>query len=575
MEKAKKIFKAAGEIFTGNLEKKRTIGLMIYFAVISILEILAYRKNGIFSVLASRLWLGTALVLLLLFLCLTAQSIVEDLKNKVYLLPVGFCFIFLLFCYYIGNMGYSDVNADAAQQAAAGVSSFGEADLNYTGVAFLGYANRQYIIAALPTLLFGRSIFSMQFGFAYPFLIGMTLLFLELRAWLKKEGMNEAFALVPIFVLPCFRFITEYYMNFEQAITPVAITMLGIALFLRLCRKQDLLTSIALAWVGCFACDSYTPGLAALGLLLSFLGLYLIGTVYRNVKAFLTEKKTGQWYEAVSVFGVILNILLFFIATMIGKRADRIESFREEVSLTKFAMESWTEFFTDENAVFLGIFSGIILMYLFLSLLGRLKFADFTISCWVLGVVFFANYMVGYTSYEKAWILQRNMIVIPVLITSIFLAVMRVIKKNKITGRRSVFVAVLLFFFLTGVNNFKKEHQSFNYFRYIQPMKYALECAQETVKERGLEPEDTFNLILFTDNLLQSNIYDYAKYLFPNANAISFSTDSFPELLDYSIPTVYISESETLRMFAGDRLCEKNFKNKRYHFEGTWYFYWE
>ena len=36
-------------------------------------------------------------------------------------------------------------------------------------------------------------------------------------------------------------------------------------------------------------------------------------------------------------------------------------------------------------------------------------FRDFTISCWTFGVVLFANYLAGYTTYQKAWILQRNM----------------------------------------------------------------------------------------------------------------------------------------------------------------------
>ncbi len=41
---------------------------------------------------------------------------------------------------------------------AAGLRSFEAPDWNYTGKAFLGYPNRQYLVAALPTLVLGRTV---------------------------------------------------------------------------------------------------------------------------------------------------------------------------------------------------------------------------------------------------------------------------------------------------------------------------------------------------------------------------------------------------------------------------------
>ena len=65
-------------------------------------------------------------------------------------------------------------------------------------------------------------------------------------------------------------------MNFEQAITPVVLTMLGIGLFLKLTMEPDILSIMAVSYVGCLMADSYTPVLALLGLLLVFLCLYAI-----------------------------------------------------------------------------------------------------------------------------------------------------------------------------------------------------------------------------------------------------------------------------------------------------------
>ena len=67
-----------------------------------------------------------------------------------------------------------------------------------------------------------------------------------------------------------------------------------------------------------------------------------------------------------------------------------------------------------------------------LSIAGAFKLHDALISLWVLAVVFMSDHMTGYTAYEKAWILQRNMIVIPILLTGIFMVLMNFLKKHDI-----------------------------------------------------------------------------------------------------------------------------------------------
>lgn len=256
---------------------KRNSNIFVgYLLFISLLELLAYTQGGVFSVIASRIWLFTGFLCFAVFLCNVGIQIVSDVKEKKFFVSIGYFLLIAFLFYFIGNVSYSDINADAAQQVAAGLHSFKVSDLNYTGIAFLGYANRQYIIAALPALMFGRNIFTLHLGFASLFLIGLTMMFLEFRNWLKLRNLSENLALFPVYAMVAFRFIAEYYMNFEQAITPVCLTMMGIALFMKMYRVPNLCTAISLAWVGCFYCDSYTPILASLELL----GIFLL---YFNV----------------------------------------------------------------------------------------------------------------------------------------------------------------------------------------------------------------------------------------------------------------------------------------------------
>ncbi|MBR2766416.1 MAG: hypothetical protein IKE03_10615, partial [Blautia sp.] len=170
-------------------ETKAALGLLsAYLLFISILEVLAFTRQGVFSMIASRLWLGTGIFLLAVFLVSFILQAVSDFSGAhtgemlCFLLLTGI----LLAC--LNNLQISDINPDAATQLAAGLDALEEPDWNYTGNAFLGYPSRQYVLAALPSLLFGRSVFSMHLGFAIPFLVSLGLLFLELRAWMRECG---------------------------------------------------------------------------------------------------------------------------------------------------------------------------------------------------------------------------------------------------------------------------------------------------------------------------------------------------------------------------------------------------
>ena len=116
-----------------------------YLLLISVLEILAFSKNGAFSVIASRLWLATGILLLAVYVTAFIMQAVSDFKGT----HTGemLCFLLLtgMLCACMGNLQVSDINPDSASQLAAGLDAFTETDWNYTGNAFLGYPCRQYL----------------------------------------------------------------------------------------------------------------------------------------------------------------------------------------------------------------------------------------------------------------------------------------------------------------------------------------------------------------------------------------------------------------------------------------------
>ena len=442
-------------------ESNRSRILIIYFLVSSMLEILAYAAGGFFAVVAAWAWMITSVILGILFLYNTGKQAYRDIKGKKYFVSFGFLVLVFLFFSFIGNIAYSDINPDAAQQAAAGLDSFASADLNYTGKAFLGYPVRQYTIAAIPALLFGRGIWTLHAGFGLYFIVGLTVFFLGLRSWLKSKDMKEEYALVPCLSLLCFPFITEYFQNFEQAIIPVSLTMLAIGLYLKLLVHTDFKLYIAIVYTGCLMADSYTPVLASMGLLIVFILLMnnrfksesdkiktaiqqdeeerqsdadsshssskemsdmeqneavktgpdtdytdeiLRDTPEKKTALDTDELVTGSDdrkpphkaktipLEMMVPLGAALNMVVFFLATFVQGRSDRITEFREEESVLKSMFSAWTDFFTEANARFLGVFGGLVLLYIVLSIAGAFKLHDALISLWVLAVVFMSEW---------------------------------------------------------------------------------------------------------------------------------------------------------------------------------------
>ena len=155
---------------------------------------------------------------------------------------------------------------------------------------------------------------------------------------------------------------------------------------------------------------------------------------------------------------------------------------------------------------------------------------------------------------------------------AIFLCIMRILKKYKIQVNKRSLIVMLLFLFFISMSNFGKEHQSFNYFRYIQPMKYMISCAEEVLKDNELCDTDEFNIILVMDNILQSNIYDYAKFFYPNAATYSITSDGDIPDIDWNKDTFVFAETEEALLRFGIIANQQNYQNVRYHTEVIWYY---
>ena len=179
--------------------KIKYIGAAVFLLAASVLEVLAYAFGGVLSVIASRIWLAEGILLLGVFLFNAVKQVIRDIKEKKFIALLCFATLLAIFISCIGNLAISDINPDSCIQVSTGIDSFALADWGYTGKGFLGYPNRQYLIAAIPSVLFGRSVFCLHLGFAFPFLIGLASIYIELRKWVTEHfKCDELLALIPV-----------------------------------------------------------------------------------------------------------------------------------------------------------------------------------------------------------------------------------------------------------------------------------------------------------------------------------------------------------------------------------------
>ena len=568
-----RIAKATARFILDEPQKKHLPYLIAYFSAISILELVAYNTGpGIAASIASRIWLAGGAICMAGVLLSFARAVKRDIAKKNILPLIGVLGIIIALFFICGRVDLGDVSPEASLQAAAGLNSYSAPSWGYTGIAFIGYPSRQYTLIAIPALLFGRSIATLRLGFGIPFILGILSMYGGMRRWTDRKGINGAYAAVTVASLFAFRYVTEYYMNFEQVYLPISLTMIMIGFFLNLLCKPSVIDIVGIAWVGCLCVNAYTPAVASAGLLAVFLGMLSIALlVWPDKLPFQTKSRveSGKLLAAATA-----TIIIFTIACFMGPRSDRITRLQQDISILPQAGMTIFEAFTDRKAVFFGPMLVLVIPYLVLSLAFRFKLSHFLVSLWVLGVFAISNILSGYyTGQGVIFVLHRALATVPILVTGISIAVFGIMRKRGIHGNHFAGVALLAAFLVFGVYNYRQPRQSFRYFDYIQPMKYMLSDMQDTTKEYGRSSLDRFSFVLDTGNPLMTNPRDYFAFFYPNADVYLAADGAYPQDMDPSLPVViYCDRDEGLAaMLPYGDIEIVRYKNKRYNSEGIWY----
>lgn len=173
-----------------------------------------------------------------------------------FLIPLG------LLLFGINGWEFTQISNECALEVQSGffyLTRFGE--LGPFKIGFLGYPARQYLLAAVPTYLFGKGLFTLRMGFGSLYIVGYlaflrgTLGFLESRN--SPRPMLIA-SLAGTFVsMASYPFL--YARLFEQTLVPIALAYLFLAGLLVLLARPGPLPALWVAWALGLMPYSYTP----------------------------------------------------------------------------------------------------------------------------------------------------------------------------------------------------------------------------------------------------------------------------------------------------------------------------
>ncbi len=386
--------------------------------VFSLLEVAAYLLGGWFSWLAARLWAACSVAFGLGSVALVARALLRDLR-RFRVTPVVLIAVAAFVAFWsIGSADHVIINHEACQEVAAGLDALASSDLSYTGTGFLGYPVRQYILVAGPAVALGRSLLALRLGYALVFFVAVLVCWAGLRKGLEGNAQASAIASLTVLSFFTFPYIPDFARLYEQIIIPFSLTALATGWLLLADEEPKPLRLAALSWVGCMLGTSYTPSLAALGLL----AVVILGKITNALR----DRHLGT---AVAWAMVLLPPLVFTGMAATVRRDLRFD----HVGGADLA-GMWSALRDGISVVFLGeprlFMSPLLLLpigvYLLVAVLFGAGVRHAVTAWWVLATLAAAVILRGYASPPPEFALHRALVIIPPLMVGMLAWLLKV-----------------------------------------------------------------------------------------------------------------------------------------------------
>ena len=320
-------------------------------------------------------------------------------------IPVG------LVLFEINGWHYTQVNNEAPQEVQSGyffLTKYRDLGMYYLG--FLGYPVRQYLLAAMPSYLWGKSLVTLRMGFGQLYVLGY-LSFLH-AVWRYLDSRKAARPMLMASLVGTLVSLASYPLLyariFEQTIEPLSVTFLFLAGLLLLLSRTGPLPGLWLAWALGVLPHSYTPAEAAWGFGMVALGWLLMRRSTPNRLAIAVAFTYGSAAFATSVAVLIHERVLKDKLTFGG-----FDNLVVQDWVHRMAGGFHATFGLEESLIPAPLTLGIILILI--HSLSRRDYRVLWVCLWAAASVGMSLALKGYCWRAPEFDIHRAMFILPVL----------------------------------------------------------------------------------------------------------------------------------------------------------------
>jgi hypothetical protein len=437
------------------------------------------------------------------------------------------------------------IDYEGAQQVAAGLDALSAADFRYTQLAFLGYPARQYVMLALPSVLGGRNMLSLQFGFDFIFAVSALAMYTGLNEYFikYKPHLAQYSSIITLMTLTS-PVIADLTRICEQSLLPSAFTMMGLGCFLMYIRKANVTSVIGIAFSGVTLAAVYTPGFASAFLLIAVLIKHMF---CRDMETRIPENaKLGEGAVLDFSLALLTGITLFCSLKLISEG----NAISGDSTTLEFLISAIKQILTENPYGIFRMLTPVVLLFAVLALAGVFGISDLQLILWACSTIAASLIMKGYNTNSIVSV-HRGSVTVPVLAGIVgfrYFDCVHSYLKNKTLNRLLSYGFCLFIMFIVSLNIASPQF-----------MPRIWSSAPQKIQTRiALESQDMLNnpefnksappvLVYFTEDGVRANPYEHLKYINPSMRALTSDHGVIEE--PYSIENgaiIYAWESAVL-----------------------------
>jgi len=388
-------------------QRHKVAFLVVVLVAIVALEAAAYRWGGVYAVAAGRIWAVMGIGFLILGSIEIGRAARDDLKQRNPAPVVLLVGILAATLPGIGGVELLPIYHEAPREAAHGLRSLDQTDWIYTGYGHIGYPNRQYLIAAAPSVVLGTGLIPLRLGFGLPFVFGMLLFWVGLRRFLAGHQWGSRAAPIVALAVLAFPFAVEHLHNYEQTIFPLSATLAATGWFVLTAAAPSVPRLLSLAWIGGLLGCSYTPNLSSWVLM-------IVSLVWLAIVSWREHRPS--WVVS---YGCVAIMVACFGGLSFLTRLDlhKVETGHIKSTAGSALVDGFSIFFFGDPQIFVpAVLYVPVMAALLLAVVGRLGFPAFTMAWWVVGTLAAACILNGNSLRPMTIEMFRVLVVVPPLL---------------------------------------------------------------------------------------------------------------------------------------------------------------